>query len=397
MSDLIKIEEFTSLLSNAPTALEMNKNSIMACNAAGQALLDTIEGEGMNDELDVKAAEYIKKVNITTKKMYERRAPITQIFDRIRSVFTTDEKTIDPNTQGTIPYKIVQLRNKYATQKREEEKKRQEEAIRAANIEKEKVSFSTVFTNRLHEHYNNYFTQQSNELTRLYNTLTLNAFDLKVPFIKDFSLVYPKEHYDTFKCYIHTSYIDQQTKDNIAAEILKEKYHVFAEQYKFDMGDLRQSYMDRLPSKKKELIEEDTLRRTNEEAAKRAEEQRRLRELEEQRKIAEEQARKDEQRKVEEKQKEQVLQMDSLFAASAANVSAPATKVKVKERIEVLHPNGFLEIYQMWWMREGSQLPMDELAKIHKKMITFCEKVNNKENTKIDSKFIKYVEEVKAS
>ena len=47
-------------------------------------------------------------------------------------------------------------------------------------------------------------------------------------------------------------------------------------------------------------------------------------------------------------------------------------------------------------MREGNQLPIDELSKIHKKMVTFCEKIANKDDDKINSKYIRYVEEVKA-
>ena len=47
-------------------------------------------------------------------------------------------------------------------------------------------------------------------------------------------------------------------------------------------------------------------------------------------------------------------------------------------------------------MKEGNQLPIDELAKIHKKMITYCEKIANKDSEKITSKYVRYVEEVKA-
>ena len=141
MTDLIKVEEFTTLIQSAPDALSKNQKSISACNSTGQGILDTIEGEGMSDELDAQAAEYLKKVNITIKNMQSRRAPITQIFDRIRSVFTSDEKAIDPKDGKTIPGKIAYARDQYAALKRFEEKKRQEEALRKANIENEKVTY----------------------------------------------------------------------------------------------------------------------------------------------------------------------------------------------------------------------------------------------------------------
>ena len=88
--------------------------------------------------------------------------------------------------------------------------------------------------------------------------------------------------------------------------------------------------------------------------------------------------------------------MNTLFSAAAASIAPAAVKAKVTEKIEVLHPQGFLEVYQMWWMKEGNQLPIDELAKIHKKMITYCEKIANKDSEKITSKYVRYVEEVKA-
>lgn len=52
----------------------------------------------MTDELDAKAAEYLKKVNVTITNMKSRRAPVTQLFDRIRSIFTTDEKLLTQKT-----------------------------------------------------------------------------------------------------------------------------------------------------------------------------------------------------------------------------------------------------------------------------------------------------------
>ena len=78
-TELIKVEEFTSLMKSAPDALGKNQKSIANCNSAGQAILDTIQGEGMTDELDAKAAEYLKKVNVTITNMKSRRAPVNYL------------------------------------------------------------------------------------------------------------------------------------------------------------------------------------------------------------------------------------------------------------------------------------------------------------------------------
>lgn len=396
-TELIKVEEFTSLMKSAPDALGKNQKSIANCNSAGQAILDTIQGEGMTDELDAKAAEYLKKVNVTITNMKNRRAPVTQLFDRIRSIFTTDEKAIDPKDKSTIPGKIAAERDKYAALKREEERRKQQEMQRQANIEKEKGTYRLAIEQAINTHMSSYFAEQQKNLSHIWESITLATFELKEKSIRGWSTLYPREHFDTFNQDITTYYLDVQTKANIKAEILSNKYSAFSQQYKFDMEDLRQSFIDRLSSKKQELIEEEELRKKDAEAAAKAETERKQREEEErkQRELEIQQKEHEQQQKAE--SSIQSAQMNSLFATAAASVTTRTSKAKVTERIKILHPAGFLEIYQMWWINEGQNLTIEELEKIHKKMISFCEKkANSDDEMKIKSKYIRYEEEVKA-
>lgn len=396
-TELIKVEEFTSLMKSAPDALGKNQKSIANCNSAGQAILDTIQGEGMTDELDAKAAEYLKKVNVTITNMKSRRAPVTQLFDRIRSIFTTDEKAIDPKDKSTIPGKIAAERGRYAALKREEERRKQQEMQRQANIEKEKGTYRFAIEQAINTHMSSYFAEQQKNLSHIWESITLATFELKEKSIRGWSTLYPREHFDTFNQDITTYYLDAQTKANIKAEILSNKYSAFSQQYKFDMEDLRQSFIDRLSSKKQELIEEEELRKKDAEAAAKAETERKQREEEErkQRELEIQQKEHEQQQKAE--SSIQSAQMNSLFATAAASVTTRTSKAKVTERIKILHPAGFLEIYQMWWINEGQNLTIEELEKIHKKMISFCEKkANSDDEMKIKSKYIRYEEEVKA-
>ncbi len=396
-TELIKIEEFTSLMKSAPDALGKNQKSIANCNSAGQAILDTIQGEGMTDELDAKAAEYLKKVNVTITNMKSRRAPVTQLFDRIRSIFTTDEKAIDPKDKSTIPGKIAAERDRYAALKREEERRKQQEMQRQANIEKERGTYRLAIEQAINTHMSSYFAEQQKNLSHIWESITLATFELKEKSIRGWSTLYPREHFETFNQDITTYYLDAQTKENIKAEILNNKYSAFSQQYKFDMEDLRQSFIDRLSSKKQELIEEEELRKKDAEAAAKAEAERKQREEEErkQRELEIQQKEHEQQQKAE--SSIQSAQMNSLFATAAASVTTRTSKAKVTERIKILHPAGFLEIYQMWWINEGQNLTIEELEKIHKKMISFCEKkANSDDEMKIKSKYIRYEEEVKA-
>ena len=396
-TELIKVEEFTSLMKSAPDALGKNQKSIANCNSAGQAILDTIQGEGMTDELDAKAAEYLKKVNVTITNMKSRRAPVTQLFDRIRSIFTTDEKAIDPKDKSTIPGKIAAERDRYAALKREEERRKQQEMQRQANIEKEKGTYRLAIEQAINTHMSSYFAEQKKNLSHIWESITLATFELKEKSIRGWSTLYPREHFDTFNQDITTYYLDAQTKANIKAEILSNKYSAFSQQYKFDMEDLRQSFIDRLSSKKQELIEEEELRKKDAEAAAKAEAERKQREEEERKQRELEIQQKEHERQQKAESSIQSAQMNSLFATAAASVTTRTSKAKVTERIKILHPAGFLEIYQMWWINEGQNLTIEELEKIHKKMISFCEKkANSNDEMKIKSKYIRYEEEVKA-
>ena len=122
-----------------------------------------------------------------------------------------------------------------------------------------------------------YFAEQQKNLSHIWESITLATFELKEKSIRGWSTLYPREHFDTFNQDITTYYLDAQTKANIKAEILSNKYSAFSQQYKFDMEDLRQSFIDRLSSKKQELIEEEELRKKDAEAAAKAETERKQR------------------------------------------------------------------------------------------------------------------------
>ena len=89
-------------------------------------------------------------------------------------------------------------------------------------------------------------------------------------------------------------------------------------------------------------------------------------------------------------------EVQAAFDFSAASMPSTPTKTKVKKRIQITNPQGFLQVYQMWFTREGINMSMEDLEKVHKKMITYCEKVVNKDGEQIQSAFVKYVDDVTA-
>lgn len=77
-------------------------------------------------------------------------------------------------------------------------------------------------------------------------------------------------------------------------------------------------------------------------------------------------------------------------------MSPTPTKAKVKKKIQITNPQGFMQVYQIWFMREGINMSMEDLEKVHKKMITYCEKVVNKDGEQIQSAYVKYIDDVTA-
>ena len=396
-TELIKIDEVKNILSSFPDIIGRNTSSVKKCNEAGQTLLDTIEGEGMNEAIDQAAADYLKKVSVTIKNMDERRKPITQIFDRVRSFFTSQEKEIDPKDSTTIPGKLVAKRNEYAKFKYEEEQKRKKEAEQRARIETEKANYQQTIENSLLSYFNQYLSSKVSELQGIFSNLTHENFDREVIGITVFQTDYPKSHFDKFSADSATYYISQETKKEIRRNILEGKYEQYAQQYKAKLLNVKQDLTDRIPSKRKELAELELLRLANAEAAAKAEELRKQREIEATSKRMEEIKREEEAAKQEAALKAQQSSIGSLFAGAAASVAPPPTNAKVKEKIVVVNQQGYLEIFQMWWLNEGQSLPVEELEKIFKKMITYCEKqANSKDQKHIESQFIRYEADVKA-
>lgn len=396
-TELIKIDEVKSILSSFPDTIGKNSSSVKKCNEAGQVLLDTIEGEGMNETIDQAAADYLKKVNVTLKNMDERRKPITQIFDKVRSFFTSQEKEIDPKDSTTIPGKLVVKRNEYAKYKYEEEQRRKKEAEQRARIETEKANYQQTIENSLLSYFNQYLSSKVSELQAIFSNLTHENFDREVIGITVFQTDYPKSHFDKFSADSATYYISQETKKEIRRNILQGRYEQLAQQYKAKILNVKQDLIDRIPSKRNELAELEQLRLANAEAAAKAEELRKQREIEATSKRMEEIKREEEAAKQEAALKAQQSTIGSLFAGAAASVAPPPTNAKVKEKIVIVNQQGYLEVFQMWWLNEGKALPVEELEKIFKKMITYCEKqANSKDQKHIESQFIRYEADVKA-
>ena len=127
---IIKSENIQSIISAAPQSYDENIISHNRCIEAGTSILQAIETQGMNDELDLQAANFLERARKTVRKMNDKRSPVTKLFDEIRSQFIQIENDVDPTKKDSVPYRLQQLRNEYAAKKRAEEERRQQEILR---------------------------------------------------------------------------------------------------------------------------------------------------------------------------------------------------------------------------------------------------------------------------
>lgn len=394
-----KANEVVNILQTAPSILTDNETRVTRCSNAGKSLLDTINAtNGINsDEVDGQVQKFIEASKQTLERINGSRKPITQMLTAISKRFTSLESEIDVKTSGTIPYKLQQARNKYAAKKLEEQKKREEEARRIQLAENEKAQYKADITLLLDTTYTNYVSRHINALNGMYDHATLATYNDVCRQIKEANTTFNWTDFannvkDTFQ----TFYMDAATRTGIKNELASIKKVEYAKRYSFELEDLKQSLIDRLPSLRNQLEEQEELRRTNAEEAARQEEQRKKEQQEQLRKQEEERKRKEEEAKAKAEADKAAAEVQAAFDFSAASMPSTPTKAKVKKKIQITNPQGFLQVYQMWFTREGINMSMEDLEKVHKKMITYCEKVMNKDGEQIQSSFVKYVDDVTA-
>lgn len=395
----IKVEEFTNIIQTAPDILNRNKTSVTKCNDAGKALLDTVEANGEidSDELDQTIAGYIEKTKITVKRMNERRSPFTQFLRKVTSEFTSLENEINPTNQDSIAAKLQNHRNKYIGKKLAIAREQEELARRKRVYDNEKNEYRTELPLSLEKHYSRYFDDFSARLIAVFNSIDLENFEDKAAQIEEFSTVYPaKEHFSKFLDTFRAVYLTEEDKGDIKKSIVPNLMQSCTNRYKNDMQALKEDLLLKLPSRKRELEEIEELKKKDAEAAKRAEKEAKKREEEEAKKREEERKKREAEEKARLEAKAAQEDLFNEFNKAAEAIPTTTPDAKVTKKIKVNNPKGFLEIYQMWFLAEGMDMSIPDLEKVHRKMITFCEKKANKDNEFIKSAFVEYIDDIKA-
>lgn len=394
---VLQQENIQLIMQPASRVYGENSLSLQRCSARGEHLLAQIEESGMTDELDQQCAVYIEKTRRTIKEMNKRRSPFTQLFDRIRFEFTGMENTIDPAKKDSVPYLIQQQRNAYAARKRQEEERARQEEMRRQQRQQAIARYTQDAEDDYRCQFDGAVTSAINELTGLNQSLTVENFDELSAKIKNFRINLGDEWFQYCQCHAHKPYeINDGEAIQIRQTVLDRICVQLREQYAREVGEYRDTIADALPSKKHEL---ERIAQASAEEQKRIKADLAAREAAETARLDQEHRRKEEEAAAAKKVQQTAAEVDGLFSQAAVAVPVGyQPKTAVRKRIAVDNPEGMLAVVSMWWSKEGRHMPLDELMKIFKKQLTFCEKLaNDKDNPEmITSPFIRYEEEVKA-
>lgn len=390
---LIRPENIQAIMQAAPRHYDGNKASHDRCIDAGLTILNAVRTQGMSDDLDQQAAAFIDKARRTVKAMNERRSPVTKLFDEVRTAFTTLENEIDPARPGTIAYDLQQFRNQYAAHKRAEEERRLREEMARRQAEEAARKFRMDVEDDFKRKFQEMVNGTINKINDIDNCLTLDNYDSSLRtlhMIKETTNNHVPAWIDT----LHTS-CRIPSGINVAdveRDVKQKLRQQLADQYLAEVGDTVDYTIDRLPSKRANL---EKMAQANAEEAARIKAEMEAR----QRAEAERMEKERQEREAEDKRKTEMEReaagMSSLFDQQAA-VAAYQPKTKVTRRINLLNPEGIMPVIALWWSKEGCTLSVDELARMFKRQITYCERLANKDGETIKHESVEYVDEVKA-
>lgn len=422
-TELVPVQDFKEIIEAAPVALQINQEKIKKAVAVGEDLLNQIETGGMNDALDEKCNGYLVKCKNTYTDLFDRRKPLTEMFDRIRSVFTDLEAQIDTKKKDNVYGKIQAKRNEYATQKMQEQKKREEEAALKLAREKEVIETKFRIESLVREAFTKQLETSKRNLVNCFEDLTLDDWDAKVKLFREFPLAYRQDQYDSIKIgNLLTAYLIRYiSKEDLATMVGNYKTDALANysiEYKNGMTSLLNELNIKLNSKKEELkaIAVQKLRAEEEARKAAAEKNEKLKaELEEKARLAKEEQERMEREAEERKQQEELKLLEEAEkqrltkeAESESNKTMELTNTLFENEvtlaeassennaiesyeIEVKNSPAWLLIVSFYFEKAGKKEDIETLGKKSlNQMKKFCESHYKKTNEKIDNQYIVY-------
>lgn len=427
------INNSIEIFKTAPEILKANQERSQKALAVGSGILQAwIDAWRMEDEeqkiealaaVDTRSNNYLANCNKALKEEKETRAAITQMMDEFKKMFTASENDIDRTKAGTIPAQVQFNRDNYAKEVFEIQERKRKEAERVAAKAKEAIEIRNNIELHLINSFNGWLLEKKTKMQNFFNAITLDNFSEAEEKLKNavISITWkPDEQYITGV--YHTT----QEISEFSIEVCGTIMDGFKSTTEAEISLIRDELIDKLPSKKTELLEQNRLaeeaeaarvaaEKATSEAKSKAEKEaaERARVVAEEARLAQEKASSDQKKREEEesariaadaeearkkaeqeaeirKQGEQTMVM---FEQEAAIAETQAPESRQGYEIIVTHQAGFVQLFQLWFENEGKALPIDKIGNTKlDQMKAWAEKHAHKTGTKIESKFLNYKE-----
>lgn len=394
----INVTEVASTMQGAGEVLTRNESLALKAVKGAEGLLDTIEAEGMSDELDAALNDWQVKAKQCVKIMNERRSPITQIMTRMAKFFTEQEGKLDPAKSESVYAKIQLKRNAWAKQKADEAKKKEAEILKKQNIAKERVSFKAEAESHIRKIYGEKLLAFKQFAVKKYNALTIDTVKETKSALAGVKTNYPVENFNQIEPTAAMAfYLTAEDQKQIIVEVRDSLYDELSANFKENMEAEKERLLDLIPSRVNELKEID---KADEE------EKKRLEKAAEGRRIADEARQRSEAAGLA-KQAEAKIQANVQMETASTLFDATAQLAEIKDEsaarvlegynIQVTDNAGWGAIFMFYFEKCAADLTVDDFGKkTGNQMKAFCEKHAKKTGEKVVNRYLVYDEVYKA-
>lgn len=405
--EIIKVTEIQSIVSKAPALLAENEASHKKAIEYGKTLIADANKNGMSADMNDLLGQYLDKLDKTAKLMLERRKPFTQIMDYLKKKFTALESELGKDSEIVIAVRA--LRDGFATQQTNLQRAKEAEALAKLEKEKEAVQIAKDWEIRSN---NIYYEILNNEKLRMLNVLndsTLQTIDKVESVLNTIETTIKKdENIINVDCMALCNEYKYHTSDEIKkireSVDTKKIFADFAIIYEKDINLQRLELIDKIPTKKTQLLEAAAAQKAIDEAKDadekaKAEKEKRKQEEAEALRVNEEERKLISETNEQIEKKQQAVNVKAaghtaaVTTATLAELFVPVPDAKVQYKLIINENAGYAQVFQFWFEKQGKKLPREKIEKFTiTRMIKFVE--DNEE--KIVSDFVSYKEVIKA-
>ncbi|HBG71453.1 MAG: hypothetical protein A2W93_14470 [Bacteroidetes bacterium GWF2_43_63] len=359
------VDKFTELSKAAPDILNQNKSLRLKAETS----LKAINGLPIDEKSDTLRKEFIDNCKKAKTRMKDRRTPFTQMVDAVKKLFTTEEAWFDETIKT-----VQEDRNKYAA----EVLKKQQEAEAAAKKEldrKNTLAFiRQILNTKLAEIESTVITNHQQTVNEYLQMLTIANINSAIP-SRDNPVTIPvtvegslKEHVGKNLSAYQKSLVPVEEIDKMALEVSEtfNQARVIAE-----CDKINERAKSDLPALKKKLQEIETAKTDVEKEALKQQISDKIQDDTKQ--VI------DEAKKVETDASQTAAThagVEQIQNQLELHIAYTTLDVKKSKKIVILNKEGYMNIFAMWFEREGKDLPDAKLQNMTvARMVTFCEKM----------------------